>query len=153
MAVEEEEFFVPQKCWDVEQRIHEKETGPDQRNDEDGPNGLNGSQTEPHMDLESDSIRETKDHEPDGPKKSQTEPQTALEPGATTEMEEAESPTDQGHTFSQNPTAQERSSNPEMDACPTIKNVLLLDSEGKCVAVKYYTDEWPTNSAKLAFEL
>nr|XP_043637651.1 coatomer subunit zeta-1-like [Erigeron canadensis] len=38
------------------------------------------------------------------------------------------------------------------DACPLIKNVLLLDSEGRRVAVKYYTDEWPTNSAKLAFE-
>uniref|UniRef100_A0A5B7AQE2 Coatomer subunit zeta n=1 Tax=Davidia involucrata TaxID=16924 RepID=A0A5B7AQE2_DAVIN len=38
------------------------------------------------------------------------------------------------------------------DACPTIKNMLLLDSEGKRVAVKYYSDDWPTNSAKLAFE-
>ncbi|KAK1436893.1 hypothetical protein QVD17_02677 [Tagetes erecta] len=38
------------------------------------------------------------------------------------------------------------------DACPTIKNVLLLDSSGRRVAVKYYTDEWPTNAAKLAFE-
>ncbi|KAI3684180.1 hypothetical protein L6452_33400 [Arctium lappa] len=38
------------------------------------------------------------------------------------------------------------------DASPTIKNVLLLDSEGRRMAVKYYTDEWPTNSAKLAFE-
>ncbi|XP_051119530.1 coatomer subunit zeta-1-like [Andrographis paniculata] len=36
--------------------------------------------------------------------------------------------------------------------CPTIKNLLLLDSEGKRVAVKYYSDEWPTNSTKLAFE-
>lgn len=33
-----------------------------------------------------------------------------------------------------------------------IKNILLLDSEGKRVAVKYYTDDWPTNSSKLAFE-
>ncbi|XP_076905275.1 coatomer subunit zeta-1-like [Bidens hawaiensis] len=33
-----------------------------------------------------------------------------------------------------------------------VKNVLLLDSEGRRVAVKYYTDEWPTYSAKLAFE-
>ncbi|KAI7750674.1 hypothetical protein M8C21_029518 [Ambrosia artemisiifolia] len=33
-----------------------------------------------------------------------------------------------------------------------IKNLLLLDSEGRRVAVKYYTDEWPTNAAKLAFE-
>ncbi|KAG6428400.1 hypothetical protein SASPL_112651 [Salvia splendens] len=38
------------------------------------------------------------------------------------------------------------------ETCPTIKNILLLDSEGKRVAVKYYSDEWPTNSAKLAFE-
>ncbi|MQM09362.1 hypothetical protein Taro_042234, partial [Colocasia esculenta] len=39
-----------------------------------------------------------------------------------------------------------------MDFCPSIKNILLLDSEGKRVAVKYYTDDWPTLSAKLAFE-
>ncbi|KVH97921.1 AP complex, mu/sigma subunit [Cynara cardunculus var. scolymus] len=38
------------------------------------------------------------------------------------------------------------------DASPTIKNVLLLDSEGRRMAVKYYTDEWTTNGAKLAFE-
>ncbi|XP_059303074.1 coatomer subunit zeta-1-like [Lycium ferocissimum] len=38
------------------------------------------------------------------------------------------------------------------DSCPVIKNILLLDSEGKRVAVKYYSDDWPTNSAKLAFE-
>ncbi|KAM7480578.1 hypothetical protein LguiA_028791 [Lonicera macranthoides] len=38
------------------------------------------------------------------------------------------------------------------EACPTIKNILLLDSEGKRVAVKYYTDDWPTNTSKLAFE-
>ncbi|KAM7254506.1 hypothetical protein ACFE04_003886 [Oxalis oulophora] len=38
------------------------------------------------------------------------------------------------------------------ELCPTIKNILLLDSEGKRVAVKYYSDEWPTHSAKLAFE-
>ncbi|KAK1362815.1 Coatomer subunit zeta [Heracleum sosnowskyi] len=36
--------------------------------------------------------------------------------------------------------------------CPTIKNVLILDADGKRVAVKYYTDDWPTNQAKLAFE-
>jgi len=36
--------------------------------------------------------------------------------------------------------------------CPSIKNILLLDSEGKRVAVKYYSDDWPTNSSKLAFE-
>ncbi|CAN4086963.1 unnamed protein product [Withania somnifera] len=39
-----------------------------------------------------------------------------------------------------------------MDSCPVVKNILLLDSEGKRVAVKYYSDDWPTNSAKLAFE-
>ncbi|GMI72334.1 hypothetical protein like AT1G60970 [Hibiscus trionum] len=39
-----------------------------------------------------------------------------------------------------------------MELCPSIKNILLLDSEGKRVAVKYYSDDWPTNSAKEAFE-
>ncbi|KAL3610772.1 hypothetical protein D5086_001792 [Populus alba] len=39
-----------------------------------------------------------------------------------------------------------------MDSCPVVKNILLLDSEGKRVAVKYYSDDWPTNNAKLAFE-
>ncbi|XP_068640960.1 coatomer subunit zeta-2-like isoform X2 [Aristolochia californica] len=39
-----------------------------------------------------------------------------------------------------------------METCPLIKNILLLDSEGKRVAVKYYSDDWPTLSAKLAFE-
>ncbi|XP_068669532.1 coatomer subunit zeta-2-like isoform X2 [Aristolochia californica] len=39
-----------------------------------------------------------------------------------------------------------------MDTCPLIKNILLLDSEGKRVAVKYYSDDWPTLSTKLAFE-
>ncbi|XP_009795170.1 coatomer subunit zeta-1 [Nicotiana tabacum] len=38
------------------------------------------------------------------------------------------------------------------DSCPVVKNILLLDSEGKRVAVKYYSDDWPTNSAKIAFE-
>ncbi|CAM8949879.1 unnamed protein product [Rhodiola kirilowii] len=38
------------------------------------------------------------------------------------------------------------------DLSPTVKNILLLDSEGGRVAVKYYSDDWPTNSAKLAFE-
>lgn len=38
------------------------------------------------------------------------------------------------------------------DTCPSIKNILLLDSEGKRVAVKYYSNDWPTNSAKEAFE-
>ncbi|OAY25083.1 coatomer subunit zeta-1 isoform X2 [Manihot esculenta] len=39
-----------------------------------------------------------------------------------------------------------------MESCPSLKNILLLDSEGKRVAVKYYSDDWPTNSAKEAFE-
>ncbi|XP_047342121.1 coatomer subunit zeta-1-like [Impatiens glandulifera] len=38
------------------------------------------------------------------------------------------------------------------EACPSIKNILLLDSEGKRVAIKYYSDDWPTNAAKSAFE-
>lgn len=38
------------------------------------------------------------------------------------------------------------------DSCPIVKNILLLDPEGKRVAVKYYSDDWPTNSAKLAYE-
>ncbi|KAE8671816.1 Coatomer subunit zeta-1 [Hibiscus syriacus] len=38
------------------------------------------------------------------------------------------------------------------ELCTLIKNILLLDSEGKRVAVKYYSDDWPTNSAKEAFE-
>lgn len=33
-----------------------------------------------------------------------------------------------------------------------MKNILLLDSEGKRVAVKYFSDDWPTNNSKLAFE-
>ncbi|OMO84519.1 hypothetical protein CCACVL1_10787 [Corchorus capsularis] len=40
----------------------------------------------------------------------------------------------------------------DADSCPAIKNILILDSEGKRVAVKYYSDEWPTNSSRLAFE-
>ncbi|XP_078445199.1 coatomer subunit zeta-1-like [Wolffia australiana] len=39
-----------------------------------------------------------------------------------------------------------------MDYCPRVKNIFLLDSKGKRVAAKYYADDWPTNSAKLAFE-
>ncbi|XP_010246303.1 PREDICTED: coatomer subunit zeta-1-like [Nelumbo nucifera] len=38
------------------------------------------------------------------------------------------------------------------ETCPQVKNILLLDSEGKRVAVKYYSNDWLTNSAKLAFE-
>nr|POE52595.1 coatomer subunit zeta-1 [Quercus suber] len=40
----------------------------------------------------------------------------------------------------------------DLESCPTVKNILLLDSEGKRVAVKYYSDDWPTNNAKLDFE-
>ncbi|OAY29107.1 coatomer subunit zeta-1 isoform X2 [Manihot esculenta] len=39
-----------------------------------------------------------------------------------------------------------------MESCPSVKNILLLDAEGKRVAVKYYSDDWPTNNAKEAFE-
>ncbi|XP_010430086.1 PREDICTED: coatomer subunit zeta-1-like [Camelina sativa] len=39
-----------------------------------------------------------------------------------------------------------------MELPPKVKNILLLDSEGKRVAVKYYSDDWPTNTAKEAFE-
>ncbi|CAK9146293.1 unnamed protein product [Ilex paraguariensis] len=36
--------------------------------------------------------------------------------------------------------------------CPSVKNILLLDSEGKRIAVKYYSDDWATNTAKETFE-
>ncbi|KAL2518031.1 Coatomer subunit zeta-1 [Abeliophyllum distichum] len=39
-----------------------------------------------------------------------------------------------------------------MESCPSVKNILLLDSEGKRIAVKYYSDDCPTNNAKEAFE-
>ncbi|ONK70991.1 uncharacterized protein A4U43_C04F3600 [Asparagus officinalis] len=39
-----------------------------------------------------------------------------------------------------------------MGSSPSVKNILLLDSEGKRVAVKYFSDDWPTHSAKLGFE-
>ncbi|KAK9091411.1 hypothetical protein Sjap_024588 [Stephania japonica] len=39
-----------------------------------------------------------------------------------------------------------------METIPLVKNVILLDSEGKRVAVKYFSEDWPTNQAKLAFE-
>ncbi|KAK1293762.1 Coatomer subunit zeta-2 [Acorus calamus] len=38
------------------------------------------------------------------------------------------------------------------ESFPLIKNILLLDSEGQRVAVKYYSDDWSTLNAKLAFE-
>lgn len=37
-------------------------------------------------------------------------------------------------------------------SAPLIKNILLLDAEGKRVAVKYYNDEWPTLAAKMTYE-
>mmetsp|Transcript_19061 Transcript_19061/g.22784 ORF Transcript_19061/g.22784 Transcript_19061/m.22784 type:complete len:179 (-) Transcript_19061:376-912(-) len=37
-------------------------------------------------------------------------------------------------------------------SCPLIKNILILDSEGKRIAVKYYSDDWPTQASQLAFE-
>ncbi|XP_074294857.1 coatomer subunit zeta-3-like [Silene latifolia] len=40
----------------------------------------------------------------------------------------------------------------QQDSTPLVKNILLLDSEGKRVAVKYYSDDWSTNAAKLAYE-
>ncbi|KAL5705972.1 Coatomer subunit zeta-1 [Ranunculus cassubicifolius] len=39
-----------------------------------------------------------------------------------------------------------------MGSFPFVKSILLLDSEGKRVAVKYNSDDWPTLNAKLAFE-
>ncbi|XP_057433605.1 coatomer subunit zeta-1-like [Lotus japonicus] len=41
---------------------------------------------------------------------------------------------------------------PPNELCPSVKNILLLDSDGKRVAVKYFSDDWPTNSAQEAFE-
>ncbi|KAH7662716.1 Vesicle coat complex COPI zeta subunit protein [Dioscorea alata] len=38
------------------------------------------------------------------------------------------------------------------ESYPSVKNILLLDSEGKRVAVKYFSDDWPTLAAKLSFE-
>ncbi|KAL5705971.1 Coatomer subunit zeta-1 [Ranunculus cassubicifolius] len=40
----------------------------------------------------------------------------------------------------------------ELGSFPFVKSILLLDSEGKRVAVKYNSDDWPTLNAKLAFE-
>ncbi|XP_072979836.1 coatomer subunit zeta-1-like [Typha angustifolia] len=39
-----------------------------------------------------------------------------------------------------------------MDSSPSIRNILILDSEGNRVAVKYYTDDCPTLASKMAFE-
>ncbi|XP_039137566.1 coatomer subunit zeta-2-like [Dioscorea cayenensis subsp. rotundata] len=38
------------------------------------------------------------------------------------------------------------------ESYPSVKNILLLDSEGKRVAVKYFSDDWPSLAAKLSFE-
>ncbi|KAG2431625.1 hypothetical protein HYH02_013318 [Chlamydomonas schloesseri] len=35
---------------------------------------------------------------------------------------------------------------------PIVKNLLLLDSEGKRIAVKYYTPEWSTVASQASFE-
>ncbi|GAU22468.1 hypothetical protein TSUD_123550 [Trifolium subterraneum] len=40
----------------------------------------------------------------------------------------------------------------KLDLCPSVKNILLLDHDGRRVAVKYFSDEWATNSAKETFE-
>lgn len=37
-------------------------------------------------------------------------------------------------------------------SCPLVKNILLLDSDGNRIAVKYYTNEWATTAAQLNFE-
>eukprot|EP01100_Stratorugosa_tubuloviscum_P007888 TRINITY_DN3252_c1_g1_i1.p1 TRINITY_DN3252_c1_g1~~TRINITY_DN3252_c1_g1_i1.p1 ORF type:complete len:173 (+),score=84.95 TRINITY_DN3252_c1_g1_i1:94-612(+) len=34
----------------------------------------------------------------------------------------------------------------------TIKGILILDSEGKRIASRYYTKDWPTSKEQLAFE-
>eukprot|EP00798_Chlamydomonas_sp_ICE-L_P022998 gene22998-30186_t len=36
--------------------------------------------------------------------------------------------------------------------CPVVKNILLLDSEGRRIAVKYYSKDWPTVSTQSSFE-
>mmetsp|Transcript_330 Transcript_330/g.667 ORF Transcript_330/g.667 Transcript_330/m.667 type:complete len:186 (+) Transcript_330:321-878(+) len=36
--------------------------------------------------------------------------------------------------------------------CPIVKNMILLDSEGKRIAVKYYSQDWPTVPAQSNFE-
>ncbi|EIE23550.1 zeta-cop, subunit of COP-I complex [Coccomyxa subellipsoidea C-169] len=35
---------------------------------------------------------------------------------------------------------------------PVVKNMLLLDSEGKRIAVKYYGSDWPTVNAQATYE-
>ncbi|GBF91367.1 hypothetical protein Rsub_04107 [Raphidocelis subcapitata] len=36
--------------------------------------------------------------------------------------------------------------------CPKVKNLLLLDSEGKRIAVKYYSPEWSTVNSQANYE-
>ncbi|KAH6773563.1 SNARE-like superfamily protein, partial [Perilla frutescens var. hirtella] len=38
------------------------------------------------------------------------------------------------------------------ELCPSVKNILLLDSEGNRVASKFFSDDWPSNKAKETFE-
>ncbi|KAL5209126.1 hypothetical protein ABZP36_004749 [Zizania latifolia] len=38
------------------------------------------------------------------------------------------------------------------ESFPSVKSILILDSEGKRVAVKYFSDDWSTNASKLTFE-
>ena len=35
---------------------------------------------------------------------------------------------------------------------PVIKNILILDSEGKRIAVKYFGEDWPNFSVQTTFE-
>ncbi|GFY88694.1 SNARE-like superfamily protein [Actinidia rufa] len=62
-----------------------------------------------------------------------------------------EDPCDNGRKFNKN-IEMNAHIGIDIESCPKVKNILLLDSEGKRVAVKYYSDDWPTNSAKEAFE-
>ncbi|CAM8940159.1 unnamed protein product [Rhodiola kirilowii] len=39
-----------------------------------------------------------------------------------------------------------------MELTPSVKNILILDSKGRRVAVKYFTNEWPTISDQKDFE-
>lgn len=36
--------------------------------------------------------------------------------------------------------------------CPVVKNMIILDSEGKRIAVKYYTPEWSSVASQANFE-
>eukprot|EP00775_Hariotina_reticulata_P001921 gene1921-2253_t len=36
--------------------------------------------------------------------------------------------------------------------CPTVKNLLLLDSEGRRIAVKYFAPDWSTVSSQANYE-